>query len=87
MEQMTDLNATFHIRMASILSLLSLVDAVFLTVTVTSILTKGPDMMLVFAFEVGSPISIYSSVITLNTAHDAALDDDCDGWEIRAPHS
>jgi hypothetical protein len=56
MEQMTDLNATFHIRMASILSLLSLVDAVFLTVAVTSILTKGPDMMLVFAFEVGIPV-------------------------------
>lgn len=42
----------FHARMITLISLLMVVDAVFFGLALESILRRGPDMILVFAFEV-----------------------------------
>lgn len=52
MEQTPILTRLFHIRMSSLLTLLIITDICLTKYSVNHVLTKGPSMMIMFAFEV-----------------------------------
>ena len=62
MEQSTQMNLKFQISIVSILAFLGLLDAVFLGFSLSNILLHGPDMMIVFAFELSM---LLASILTI----------------------
>lgn len=52
MEQAPVLRNSFHVRIASLLTLLLLIDTILANHAIHATLTKGPSVMIMFGFEV-----------------------------------
>lgn len=54
MEQSPPNRVTFHVRMINLLAILLLIDSLLANHAINVTLTKGPNMMIMFGFEVSS---------------------------------
>ena len=52
MEQSPSNRVTFHVRMVNLMALLFIIDCVLAQHAINITLTKGPNMMVMFGFEV-----------------------------------
>lgn len=59
MEQSPTNRVTFHIRIVNLLALLLIIDSLLANHAINVTLTKGPNMMIMFGFEVRYPTNIY----------------------------
>ncbi len=69
MEQSPANRVTFHVRMINLLALLLLIDSLLANHAIHVTLTKGPNMMIMFGFEVSlfETIDEYQTLMKTST--------------------
>ncbi|KAH6564096.1 hypothetical protein BASA60_010456 [Batrachochytrium salamandrivorans] len=83
MEQSTHIPLSFHIRTIAAMSLLLLVDISFIGYAVSSIITHGPTMMILFAFEYSIMLVVICSIFTKYILHSIDLQNETP-WEEKS---